>query len=209
MWRGKIHTVATDGHRLIAVPHDYGCAPFPDDFAPAVLKLLDAPNGERKPIDLAALRAFVSRIAPPFVWCANCDGEGTAQCPECDGEGFHSCVCDCGNDHTKDCRYCRGAGEIPCSGCSGKGDSAVRMRIGGQLFNARIIASPPELLSGDVATITHYGQDRAAVIDGDGWRLVMMPMRECRMSTLLILQALWSFHCTALVCQFDAHRQRA
>jgi hypothetical protein len=102
---------------------------------------------------------------------------------ECGGIGYTECECiDCGDEHEVDCRECDGAGWDGCQTCEGRGfrgteQSDRRGIFAGKPFNQRVMALAVEGAPGETVRLA-WGRkhETAFMLEGDGWRGVVMPL---------------------------------
>lgn len=179
---GEAWTVATNGHRLVALRGDYGFGP-PHEKVPDLAPVLKAgSDGDSHLVDLVAFREFIGVAGDPETLpdCEKCKNTGSVDCSECNGLGYVEDVCShCDSDYEKDCEECD-EGKVGC-GCAH--DVAVRfgqdpIAVYGDSFNRRLFLLPLRHLTGNWATWRQKKERGAvALLDGGDWRLYVMPIR--------------------------------
>lgn len=184
-WRRWI--VCTNGHMAAAIPDDgREAGPCGYESAEVALAPMDAdPPADALTLDMDALREWCGLAAEP---CPDCDGRASAPCEECDGEGYVACECwDCGDEHETACPECDGEG-AGCWTCKGRGEITYHGRhdrigyIGQTEFNRRALAY---LLNGAPGAsvqvvVADKEPPRPITLYGDGWRAMLMPLRQLR-----------------------------
>lgn len=184
---GEKWTVATDGMRLVLLRGDFGYAPRGD--APNLAPVLGMIGGQEYAVDLAALRSFIGpdTILPdPLPDCEKCKNTGSVDCPMCEGNGTVDDTCwHCQSEYEKDCEECDD-GKIGCE-CYhdvGAHEKPEPVSIFGGAFNRHLLRLPLLHLGGERATWQQqvrspgpHGHEKAGMLDGGDWRLVVMPMR--------------------------------
>jgi hypothetical protein len=129
-----------------------------------------------------ALMAWADPPGDPA--CTECRGRKLVRCRSCGGSGVSLCTCSCGDEHKTECD-CDGR-PVACfgAGCDRPTYSDVRMgRMYGHLFNRTLLADTlrcaPEALTVAVkAGNEKFPNDMAAWFYGDGFRAVVMGMRD-------------------------------
>lgn len=177
---GDWYTVASNGHRLVAVPgRDDTFAPGMD-LASIGAHLLDVSGGKAAP--RAALvewcRAAIPAAPSADEVCETCKGEGEIDCRYCDGSG--DCECDnCDADHP--CGKCDGDGAIDCPDCDGTDTKAPEHNaVPGKLYGDAVI-DRRQLLAmldgapGESVIVKTRGAYDVVTIHGDGWKGLLMP----------------------------------
>lgn len=183
-WTVGDRTLATNGHRMVELRGAFGFPEASPDQAKTLLRVMDEEfDGEGVPVDLASLRTFVGAdqpLAPPLADCPTCENTGAINCDNCDEDDADTCICpDCGDEHDCRCDACNGEGEIDCPDCPrGKPSPVDHGRIFGHLFNRLVLRVPLHYLKGDTARWFAKTPERAHRLDGDGWRLIVMPLRD-------------------------------
>jgi hypothetical protein len=177
------HTIATNGLVLMDVIGEHGFPAYSAEdpkVGANVTPIIDAlKTADPVPVDIGALRSFVGVVdtAEPNK-CETCDGEEEIECPECDGDCFDDCECDCGNVHERSCEKCKGEGTVACPNCDPVPPDDDHVRIGARRFRRAILYYAFRYLPNETALWHEGGEGRASVLTGDGWRLLLMPMRE-------------------------------
>lgn len=183
---GASWTVATEGHVLVAIREEApsGFPPAPAEQRPVIAQFLTTPLAGGTPADLAALRTWCGEPQwPGEDPCPQCHGAGTVTCPACDGEHHRACTCStCGDEHEADCQECHN-GQADCRACDGTGRHGGTLpvrpgRIGPALINRELLARGLAHLPGEIATVAVPVPDAPLYVDGAGWRVVLMPMRD-------------------------------
>ncbi len=151
-------TVATDGHRLLALTGRHTDeAPHADFPLKAIAQWLEeTPTGSR--VAMAALRDFIGSYVVP-VTCDECDGAGTV---------------------SRGCVYCEHSHRCECQDCDkGRVGTKIPVKIGKAVFNAHLLSELFPYLpeDGDVL-ICVLGESDQIRIYGDGWFYFVMPMRD-------------------------------
>lgn len=175
-------TVATDGHRVLAVAGLLTEEPK-HEKAPNVAGTLELPS----PVATAAtdvLRAWAgegSSLQP-----CDCGGK-PVKCDDCDGKKTVECRCNCGDYHTADCENCDGEGAFDCDACTGGfcrippvTGQLLGVRFDRTLFRDLLDSAPPELHVGwsdTEARDVDAGAITALALWGEGWRAMVMPLR--------------------------------
>lgn len=162
---GRILTVATNGHRLVALDADYGCPAAADHLCEARgLPTILAPTPRGVAFDGASFRHFLASVVPIQRPCVACKRTGEVWCSACEGDG---------------CTVCKLEGVVPCLMCRQSPLKPCRVRIDATFFNANYLAYPPEMLGNRPLTL-YLNPDPAlaAHFYGDGFRLVLMPLRD-------------------------------
>jgi hypothetical protein len=116
------------------------------------------------PLDLVALRAWLTRVMPPAQSAAT-----RVKCSRCDGSGRW-----CGEE----CEECGGAGKVLPD--DAEAEPVADVVILGGRFNGRFLLRALSALPGDSATWQRTGPEWSspALIVGEGWRYVLMPVRS-------------------------------
>lgn len=177
---GETWTIGTDGRRMLAVRGSLVEPPAEGPDVSHIFAQLDAATNLGT-VDLPELSAFVGAPPEPIA-CTACK-DGRVKCDECDGTGDIDCECDCGHEHEADCRACDGDGEVDCKACCSWRETVrpdCRVVIGNSVFDKAIVATglaDAERTSG-TATLLQGGDVGMTALVGDGWRLVLMPLRD-------------------------------
>lgn len=178
--------VVTNGRVLLAVPGEHGGAE-PDEktarsFAQVLTYRPDTPAVE---FDWSELQRFLNVRTDYPETCWACDGVGhEGECKTCGGVGFASCTCiSCDNEHETDCEDCDGIGVLTCDTCKIVMYPSEHVRLHGMVFNAKVLRPLAWRLRGERVL---WRESRpitsdslpAAIIIGDPWTLLVMPMRD-------------------------------
>lgn len=169
-------SVASDGHRLLAILEDYGlpvCAKTRgvDEW------LKEEVTGVAVP--MTTLREFVADIKMQKD-CLKCSGTGKVNCDECGGKFRTECECPkCGDTHEGECNECN-LGKQTCMDCDANrsGNFAAHGRISGCLVNRKLLALPFRSLPESLVYIHATAPEEMLRFYGNGWRLYVMPMRD-------------------------------
>ncbi len=174
---GKAYTIATDGHRMIAID---GQLP---DTAAARVPALTLAFPKKKPdarasVDLGRLRAWASVgwLGCKGADCELCRGKRTVACDECGGTGSRDRTCDnCDEIHECVCMECED-GTHECTGRAG-GERAPMRRgwLGRGLFDLDLLA--PTIGRQTDADVRVEFRGYELLIIGAGWRAVIMGIR--------------------------------
>ncbi|MEJ7730500.1 MAG: hypothetical protein WKG00_14925 [Polyangiaceae bacterium] len=174
---GEPWTVATDGHRLVAVRgHVEGARPSNGKITNAH-EMLALPSTSVE-VRTDVLRAWAKGAADTRP--CDCDGKAV-KCDECRGTGGVECACDCGAaSHDVDCEECAGTGRLDCDCVGGRVPAEKDPRhLLGRVYNRNLVpallALAPEQVRAGLWPV--LGQDHEAlVLWGDDWRGVVMPL---------------------------------
>lgn len=178
VYEGQAWGIGSDGTRMLMLADvDTGRM----DDGPNVANALAPFRGSSREysIDLATLAAFVGMPTAPEP-CTRCDG-GMVICQECHGKRWVDCQCTCGHEHEKECEYCADSvdGRVLCACQKWRGRHLRKVMIGDALFDAGLVAASladAERCDG-TATWVATTPDGPHMLRGDGWRIVMMPLR--------------------------------
>lgn len=176
---GAAWTVATNGHRLLAVRHDYGAGRAPEAILKGLLGFhrdAFAPGAIVMP--LAPLRAFFAdHEPPPEGECPACLGKPDEECEECDGDGEVDCECiGCGHVHQTKCRTCNGTGGWKCPRCA-QPASKVLVKVGVAVFDARAMGPIFRVMPDGEALVHQQDTERMTTLAGADWFALIMPCR--------------------------------
>jgi hypothetical protein len=180
-FEGERWACATDGRRLLAVRGDHGFPLWSDAVptAPDAAQVLIRPKSQAVPVSIAALRAFAGVPTDTPEPCPTCDGEGRITCAKCEGQGSEPCTCHCGDDHDAECADCDGSGTLPCPTCKPHEQQQLRpARIGGSMFCRNVVGRATAALPDVPALWAQDAPERAGWLFGDGWVVLMMPLRD-------------------------------
>lgn len=172
---GKRWAVFTDGHALLALdePTVVDEADTSSRIGADCARFLAETRGDGELLDLSIAAEWIERSR---VACDECDGTRRKDCPRCDAKGSlrHDCSC----------RHCHFAGREECEFCDGDGwlECPCLTRVFGVSFNGKpfslnLLRRTVGRLSG-VATWHSNENDRSQAIRGDGWALLLMPIRN-------------------------------
>ena len=179
--RGEcVYTVATNGHRLIAIPGEHGFPAAATTLIAGFDRALELPLRAPSRLDLPAFRAFLAEHVPIREDCSTCGARGSVECSTCDGEGEADCICKCGHEHESTCAACDGSGKTPCSACKQGHEDRIVVQIGARFFDARLLARPIEALEGNVAALYEapIAGSPCLRIDGPAGLLVVMGLND-------------------------------
>ena len=155
---GKHYTFATDGHRAVELPGNFGeFRNPPKDMVPSILKILAPTPDAAQRISFTALKEFLREALKDVLW----------ECPTCENEGFELVL------H-------RGqACPEPCRTCDRRVIRKQKVYILDRLFEARLFKPFIDNLP-DTDSVRWYQEfDRSqALIDGGAWRFIVMPMMD-------------------------------
>lgn len=181
----KRYAAATDGHILLLVQGFK--VPKPKNKPPAVESLIDSASFRHllvEPISLEALRAWAEcdLTRGHEVVCPACEGKKSLPCGTCGGEKRyeHDCGCEHCYREWDDCTDCED-GTDECFDCDGTGVVAmppVPGRICGAPIDRRLVYRVVRDAPGETVRIGSGDELDPIAFIGDGWRALVMPVRE-------------------------------
>lgn len=181
-WNGARWTIATDGHFAILARGQFGAedADVATSGAPKFVNILGGPkNPESIHVDLDVLRLWLGFDGTKPT-CTYCGGVGEWKCISCDGDGEVDHECACGDIHITACQPCRGTGQAKCPTCFPGSLQCDRGIVFGQLFNRTLLRRALVWLPFTSGVWTKEQDDKngRVRIDGDGWAILIMPLRD-------------------------------
>jgi hypothetical protein len=102
-------------------------------------------------------------------------------CDNCGGDGEVDCECDCGHEHQAQCRDCDGNGDVPCPDCAGgrRQREVTPVVIGASMFDRGLLAEVLRAVPTTAAPLVwHDGELAASALAGEGWVVLVMPIRR-------------------------------
>jgi hypothetical protein len=174
---GVSYAIACNGFRLVAVVDPLAIATLPrvGDFAPGIAEKITRMLSQWIAADVPRWRGPLATLR---VWLGRADWKKEERCDACDGAKRCECsICEAPHE----CGRCEGAGVVSIDADSRPGGLKWP---GGHLTpldrNALAQAQALEHMSGEQVTVT--APSAATLdgirVDGDGWRVVLMPLAE-------------------------------
>ena len=163
-------------------------------------KVAGVPNETDWPISQPGTSTAMSALAPAAIagksksgarlqeWAGPAAWPGT--CEDCSGDGWHRCYCDSECDGPfSECQECDGSGSACCQTCDQNGLTLPvrRARLEKTPVNANLLACAFEIVAPAItdpktSDVWGWRDDEGRVpalrLEGEGWRIVLMPMTE-------------------------------
>lgn len=179
----KRFRIATNGWMLLALETTAEVDAPPPNSGKEIPEWLTVPLQNAVSVEIAPLKAWAGE--PTWEWCRHCKATGAAGSVNCDHTETVQCD-QCYEDHEcrvrkQDCDKCEGTGKIPCPDHT-PGDAPTREGYLGDAFiNREFVARTLEYFETGIVRISFSGdQKKPLVIDGDGWRALIMTMKPAR-----------------------------
>src|SRR5262245_54634617 len=150
---GVWHNGATNGSAIVL---EIGPADYRRDKTPPVENLFRKSKPQWS-ANVDALKAWF------------CVGPDTNPCDWCAGSGTHTC----------DCKACEIVAGDSCPGCDGDGSFPRREAVtfAGVTFDRVLVGRYLRHISGQRVMVEFGNEGEPLRLDGDGWKILVMPMR--------------------------------